>query len=736
MESMKNNGNEVYVGNNGRVHSIDQHWQPDDQDDALMYADALTELGPWLEYADQVLQRMLTWQQAHSEDRFNLEGLLKPSDEVFTEEYSPQGMPYWIQQDQQTPWLDGLAPPQACGRLADVVMQFDLTVFDTQVLMLTALPLFDSRYQLIISYLQGDSAAFHPGIGLALTMFSPTPVKRVANRLALCSRTSRLIHHGLVYLTERNGNASTQNDVSYLRLSEAVFHFLCGEPASTLKVGSDDVVQWASPAADTRLSNGLWSPVADQISRLFLGSSFDSAPTQLLLLLGGAGRQTLVTQLGQDAGYPVLVLDLGQLPSEVSDAKTLLRDALRALKLYKGCLLIKEWTAGAERHPGLMRTLESMLARHGLPVVCLVTADEAGNVLPGLSRLRMTLPPRAAEDDARLMSMCAQTGVDAWDWGTLMKQVRPDPDALKQTWQEAQGYRLLRAPAALLEVHDLQQALQLRGQQNFRGLAQRKRPQRTFDDLIVSEGLMEHLHEILAAVRQRAAVLSRGFAQKVGYGTGISALFYGSSGTGKTMAAEVLAGALGLDLIRVDLSTVVNKYIGETEKNLASIFDMATADTGVLLFDEADALFGKRSEVKNAQDRHANIEVSYLLQRLEQYPGLVVLTTNNRAHLDEAFTRRLTFMSHFEAPDAGLRARMWQEIWPAKVSVEDDVDWTQWAGVPNLTGAGIRNAALLASWLAAEEGRPVSHTDILRAVTRELDKTGRFMPSVPRLTGQ
>ena len=148
----------------------------------------------------------------------------------------------------------------------------------------------------------------------------------------------------------------------------------------------------------------------------------------------------------------------------------------------------------------------------------------------------------------------------------------------------------------------------------------------------------------------------------------------------------------------------------------------------MLLFDEADALFGKRSEVKDAHDRHANIEVSYLLQRLEHYPGLVVLSTNNRGHLDDAFTRRLTFMTRFELPDAELRLKMWRAIWPTQISVASDVDWERLAQRTELTGAGIRNVALLASWLAAEAGRAVTQADIERAIRRELGKTGRLVP--------
>ncbi|WP_275388118.1 ATP-binding protein, partial [Xenorhabdus bovienii] len=228
-------------------------------------------------------------------------------------------------------------------------------------------------------------------------------------------------------------------------------------------------------------------------------------------------------------------------------------------------------------------------------------------------------------------------------------------------------------------------------------------------------------------INYRDQILDAGFQEKISYGTGISALFYGESGTGKTMAAEVIAGYLGVDLIKVDLSTVVNKYIGETEKNISRIFDLAEADSGVLFFDEADALFGKRSETKDAQDRHANIEVSYLLQRLEDYPGLVILATNNRSHLDSAFNRRFTFITRFTYPDETLRKKMWQKIWPEQLILSHEIDFEHLAKRSDLTGANIRNIALLSSILAADDNTgQVENKHIERAVILELNKTGRL----------
>ncbi len=252
-------------------------------------------------------------------------------------------------------------------------------------------------------------------------------------------------------------------------------------------------------------------------------------------------------------------------------------------------------------------------------------------------------------------------------------------------------------------------------------LAQRIEPVAAWDDLVLPGAQKRILHEIAAHVRQRATVYEAwGFAAKGARGLGISALFAGASGTGKTMAAEVLAGDLKLDLYRIDLSSVVSKYIGETEKNLRRVFDAAEEGGAILLFDEADALFGKRSEVKDSHDRYANIEVSYLLQRMEAYRGLAILTTNMRNALDTAFLRRIRFVCPFPFPDAAHRAEIWRRIFPASAPVEQlNVD--KLARL-NVAGGNIRNIALNAAFLAADAGESVRMAHLARAARGECAK--------------
>jgi SpoVK/Ycf46/Vps4 family AAA+-type ATPase len=280
-------------------------------------------------------------------------------------------------------------------------------------------------------------------------------------------------------------------------------------------------------------------------------------------------------------------------------------------------------------------------------------------------------------------------------------------------------------------VSRLWDACRVQARPRLEDLAQRIESANGWDDLVLPLSQLQTLRDIAAQVRRRSVVYERwGFAAKGRRGLGISALLAGPSGTGKTLAAEVLANDLRLDLYRIDLSQVVSKYIGETEKNLRRVFDAAEDGGAVLLFDEADALFGKRSEVKDSHDRYANIEISYLLQRMEAYRGLAILTTNMKGVLDTAFLRRLRFVVQFPFPDAEQRALIWGRVFPQATPTEG-LDLSKLARL-SVAGGNIRNIALHAAFLAAEAGEPVRMKHLLRAAGTEYAKLEKPLTEAER----
>jgi len=279
-----------------------------------------------------------------------------------------------------------------------------------------------------------------------------------------------------------------------------------------------------------------------------------------------------------------------------------------------------------------------------------------------------------------------------------------------------------------LQVDDLFSAARSYSNPRLSTLARKIEPRYNWDDIVLPTDQALILRELVATIRQRPKVLEEwGVGKKLAASAGVAVLFAGPPGTGKTMAAEVLAHALRLDLYKIDLAAVVSKYIGETEKNLERIFTEAASSNAILFFDEADAIFGKRSEVKDAHDRYANVEVSYLLQRMESYEGVTILATNLRANLDEAFTRRIHFVVDFPFPRMEDRLHIWKTLFPSTLPRDAAVDFTILARRFELAGGNIRNIIVSAAYLAADNGQVVGMAHLLHGAKRELQKMGRWV---------
>jgi SpoVK/Ycf46/Vps4 family AAA+-type ATPase len=262
-------------------------------------------------------------------------------------------------------------------------------------------------------------------------------------------------------------------------------------------------------------------------------------------------------------------------------------------------------------------------------------------------------------------------------------------------------------------------------------VARRVAPGFDWSDLVLPDDTTELIQEFLGFARHRARLLEEwGFEKKLPYGRGVSAILAGPPGTGKTMVAQLVARDLGYDLYVIELSQVVNKYIGETEKNLAKVFDEAERSHAVLFFDEADALFAKRTEVRSSNDRYANLEVNFLLQRMETYDGVTLLATNLEQGLDEAFKRRVRFSIQFELPDAGERERLWRSMFPPQAPLAPDIDWARLAATFEMAGGYIKKAVLRAALAAADAHprRAITGADLFAAARSEYREMGRIVP--------
>lgn len=432
-------------------------------------------------------------------------------------------------------------------------------------------------------------------------------------------------------------------------------------------------------------------------------------PPPVLLVEGGAAeqRRAVVQQATARAGARVLRLDAADLPSAWTERHATALYLDRELALSRAVLMIEVDEDTATRR-NMLTLVEQLLS----PVAIVAPEAPLPEREPAL-RLRLPHPSRSdrrTQWRAALDCAALPAGVDH-----LATQFALSPRAIRSVTAEVKGSDASKAEARLWR------AARRRSRGPLDGLARRITSQVGWDDLVVPEGTKAALQELAAHQSNAWRVLSDwGWAKKGDRGLGTAVLFSGASGTGKTLAAEVIANELSLDLYQIDLSRVIDKYIGETEKNLSRIFDAAEAGGAILLFDEADALFGKRSEVKDSHDRYANVEVSYLLQRMEAYRGLAVLTTNQRNAVDRAFLRRLRQVVVFPFPDAATRAEIWANIFPADTPLEG-IDPSRLARL-SLAGGGIRSIALNASFLAAAEDAPVRPEHVLRAARREYAK--------------
>lgn len=587
-----------------------------------------------------------------------------------------------------------------------IVAAFGLSSFERDVLLLCAGVELDSAFATRCAEAQGDPHRPFPTFGLALAILpnphwsaivpgAPLRWWRLIELTTADGLTTaalrideRVLHHlaGVTHVDERlQGLVTPIHDHDEMTPAQDELAQRVAAIWSGTKAGVDNpVIQlWGEDRANaTAVAAHACHLLGIQLHRL---DAADINP-------GVADRETLVRLWEREAilSSSALVVDVAEI--EAPDMATNVRAATSVIDHLRGMVAV---TAREPLSGGIRPTVRLHVARHSV--------DERRAVWT------TTLGKAALTMNGRIDAVAAQfdlgiRGIRAAGAETLGRVAPAGNDAPEDDLAEA-----------------LWQSCRSQARTRLDGLAERIETSSSWHDLVLPDPQGHALLEIAVQVRHRMKVYETwGFARKSRRGLGIGALFAGPSGTGKTMAAEVLANELRLDLYRIDLSQVVSKYIGETEKNLRRVFDAAEEGGSILVFDEADALFGKRSEVKDSHDRYANIEVSYLLQRMEAYRGLAILTTNMKSSIDGAFLRRLRFVVQFPFPDQGQRVEIWRRIFPDETPVEG-LDFDGLARL-NVAGGNIRNIALNAAFLAAQAETPVRMAYLLRAARSEYVK--------------
>jgi AAA+ superfamily predicted ATPase len=626
-------------------------------------------------------------------------------------------------------------------RLASLTAMFGLTAFDLDVILLCLAPELDRGYERLYAYLHDDVTRRQPTVELALNLLCPDLDAKVTARRRFTD-VAPLLQHDLVQLREESGQGGASWLGQALRLDPRVARFLLGGDEVDDRLPSARVV---SPDVSP---DALVFPAAfrEQLSRLAeYAWASGEGPGLVLYFQGqnGVGKLTTATACCHALGCPLLIVEVARLAaSDVGEFPALARLASREALLQGAIPYWKDFDALlAHEADARLAALLPILEAHPGPVLLSGSATwQPGEALGGRAFARIAFPFPSYEERLRLWRAAlaedtagsgARTGLPdpALDLAGVAGKFRVSGGQIRDAAATARGLALARDPAAPhVTAADLHAACRLHSNRKLAELAVQIAPRYSWDDIVLPDDQMAQLREIYNQVRQRPLVYDTwGFGRKLATGKGLGVLFAGPPGTGKTMAADVLACALGLDLYKIDLSAVVSKYIGETEKNLARIFAEAVTSNAILFFDEADALFGKRTQVRDAHDRYANIEISYLLQKMEEYEGVVILATNLRKNMDEAFVRRLHATVEFPVPGEADRRRIWEQIWPAATPRDAGLDLGLLARQIEVTGGSIRNIALAGAFLAAADGGVVTMAHLLRATRREYQKMGKVL---------
>lgn len=584
-------------------------------------------------------------------------------------------------------------------RLRRVARGFGLAPLDVELLLVALAPDLDPRFERLYAYLQDDVSRRRAGAGLALELVTglpgATPVR------ARLGPGSPLVAGGLLLVEEAERPFLTRS----LRVPDRVAAHLVGDDSPDARVAAIET----SPVPMDLPEGTAIARAMDAGIRLV---HVHERPGSAAMAMAAAALVAI--------HRPVLALDLARLGSG-DDVADVAAAVARECRLRDATLLAGPVEVLAERGTSAVRAF----AEAPCPVILVGSRTWD----PTWSRevpVLVDAPVPSLQDRAGAWraAIGADSGVP--DPGSLTIQFRLAPEQIVRAAQAARQQAL--AEARTLAPDDMRSGARAQNAAGLERLARRVRPRVAWDDLVLPPGVVEQLRELASRARYRDVVLDQWGMSRTSSarGRGLTALFAGDSGTGKTMSAEVMAGELGLDLYVIDLSTVIDKYVGETEKHLDRIFSEADRVNGVLLFDEADAVFGKRSDVKDSHDRYANVEVAYLLQRMESFDGVAILTTNLRSNLDEAFTRRLDSVVDFPVPDEDDRLRLWERHLPAGVPRGDGLDLPFLARRFRFSGGNVRNVCLAGAYLAAAEDRSLTMADLIHGTAREYQKLGRL----------
>lgn len=608
----------------------------------------------------------------------------------------------------------------------ELIAKFNLSLFEIAIIIIALASEIDLKYEKIFAYLQDDVTRKRPSIDLTLNLLC-TSVQEKLNRRVNFAPAAPLIRLGILQLIPDPQQIQPPLLAHYLKLDEHIIRLLLGSKEL------DSRLRQFSQLLEPKTSlEQLPLNIATKQTLEALIKEYNKSQTPLQLYfygLHGVGKKRTAEAIANYLSVSLLTFDLSLALQQKIDFDTTLQLLFREAKWHKAIVYLTglDPLLHRDQYHVYLQLLAALNSHKG---IIILAGKQVWN-LDNTITIEFTIP-EFAQRRAYWSDSLAKIGItlEAENIDILSErfQLTPEQIDVAITTATNQIRKNQHQTNPQPNIQDLFAASRAQSWCDLTSLARKIPPKHIWNDIILPNNPLMQLREICNQVKHRRLVYEHwGFENKLSLGKGINVLFSGSPGTGKTMAAEIIANELELELYKIDLSQIVSKYIGETEKNLERVFAAAENANAILLFDEADAIFGKRSEVKDAHDRYANLEVAYLLQKMEEYEGITILTTNLSQNLDAAFTRRIRFIIEFPFPETPYRLQIWENIFPKQTPLSKDVDLKLMAQKFQLAGGEIRNIAVAAAFMAVEDGECITMKHLLQATKREFMKMGRLL---------
>lgn len=713
----------------------------------LTFKSSLEQLLAELERIEILLRVQISESQQLQEADKAFRGLYISDQEVELLLDKPLGSPRWAIGWGETSWFGIKAPFERLGeniqertrkslkegtalRLETLRQIFHLDQFEIDVLLICLAPELDLRYERLFSYLQDDVTKKRPSVDLVLSLLCPSLAEKMKGRQYF-NREASLLRHQLIQIFDDPVHLHPPLLSQFLKIDVRIGNFL-------LEV--DELDSRLGPYAKSVCPQVEWKDCSLPLGvkkRLIQLCDVRKPESQkpILYFQGreGVGKQRAAEALCREGKVDLFVVDTETLvKSTEAEFESLVTLCMREALLRNAAMY---WSnidsVQGEEKKAQRKILQRLLPKHpGLVFLGGRSHWELWASLPNRMCVPIEFQFPTCEERQQLWEKSMNGHLPSKIGSSVPHDManafqltaRQIQDATTTAYNLAYGRNPDRPKVTSEDVYA---ACRLHSNRNLSALAQKVKPKSIWGDIVLPPDRLQQLQEICDHMKYRNVVYDRwGFDRKLSLGKGLSILFAGPSGAGKTMASEVIANELGLDLYKIDLSSVVSKYIGETEKNLDRIFREAQSLQAILFFDEADALFGKRSEVKDAHDRYANIEIGYLLQKMEEHEGIIILATNLQQNMDQAFVRRIQVSIEFPFPDEQHRRKIWDRVFPEEMPIAPDVDLGFLAKHFKLTGGHIKNIAVTSAFMAAVDGTSLTMPNLIQATKREYQKLG------------